>query len=67
MPTGSSPGVDWSVAHTADTPDSCITVVKIEGGKFVPKYQEPGKPFVCFNINDPNLPDQPQLSAGVFR
>jgi ABC-type branched-subunit amino acid transport system substrate-binding protein len=64
---GLIPGVDWSIAHTGDTPETCITVLKIEGGKFVPKYQEPGKPFVCFDNRDQSLPDQPQNSAGVFR
>jgi branched-chain amino acid transport system substrate-binding protein len=64
---GLVPGVDWSIAHTGDTPKTCTSVMKIEAGKFVPLYQEPGKPFVCFNNDDPNLPDQPQNSAGVFR
>lgn len=64
---GLIPGVDWTIAHTKDTDESCISVVQIEGGQFVPKFEQPGKPFICFDNTDPNLPDTPENSAGIFR
>ena len=29
--------------------------MKVQGGKFVPVYAEPGKPWVCFKLSDPNV------------
>jgi hypothetical protein len=60
-------GIDWTVAHTEETPGDCYNIVKIEGGKFVPQYQQPGEPFVCFDATSETLPDQPENSAGLFR
>jgi ABC-type branched-subunit amino acid transport system substrate-binding protein len=64
---GMIPGVDWSIGHDSDPPELCYNVVKIEGGKFVPLYQEPGKPFICFDRDSPTLPEQPENRAGLFR
>ena len=51
-------GIDWSVAHQADPPQGCNVLSKIENGKFVPSFGQPGKPFVCFQLNP--LPDKLQ-------
>src|SRR5215204_2547708 len=51
-------GLDWSVVHQADQPEGCTVLSKIENGKFVPSFGQPGKPFVCFQA-DP-LPDKLQ-------
>ena len=51
-------GLDWSVAHQADPPQGCNVLSKIENGKFVPSFGQPGKPFVCFQLNP--LPDKLQ-------
>jgi len=51
-------GIDWSVAHQADQPQGCTVLSKIENGKFVPSFGQPGKPFVCFQSNP--LPDKLQ-------
>jgi len=64
---GLIPGVDWTIAHESDPDTSCYSVVKIENGEFVPQFQEPGKPFVCFDNTSPTLPDPPENKAGIFR
>lgn len=51
-------GLDWSVAHQADPPQGCNVLSKIDNGKFVPSFGQPGKPFVCFQLNP--LPDKLQ-------
>ena len=51
-------GIDWSVAHQADQPQGCTVLSKIDNGKFVPSFGQPGKPFVCFQLNP--LPDKLQ-------
>ncbi|HMF04349.1 MAG TPA: ABC transporter substrate-binding protein [Acidimicrobiia bacterium] len=51
-------GIDWSVAHQADQAEGCNVLSKIQNGKFVPSFGQPGKPFVCFQLNP--LPDKLQ-------
>ena len=51
-------GIDWSVAHQADQPEGCTVLSKIDNGKFVPSFGQPGKPFTCFQLNP--LPDKLQ-------
>jgi len=51
-------GLDWSVVHQADQPEGCTVLSKIENGKFVPSFGQPGKPFTCFQLNP--LPDKLQ-------
>jgi hypothetical protein len=50
--------IDWSIAHQADQPQGCTVLSKIDNGKFVPSFGQPGKPFVCFQANP--LPDKLQ-------
>jgi hypothetical protein len=56
-------GIDWSVAHQADQPEGCTVLSKIENGKFVPSFGQPGKPFVCLQANP--LPDKLQSQPTV--
>jgi hypothetical protein len=50
--------LDWSVQHVADPPEGCNVLSKVENGKFVPSFGQPGKPFACFQLNP--LPDKLQ-------
>ncbi len=59
--------IDWTKQHEDPLthPESrgnkeCFNYVKVQAGKFVPVYGEPGKPWVCFNETDPNV-DNPQF------
>jgi branched-chain amino acid transport system substrate-binding protein len=63
---GLIPPIDWTKQHDdplthpqARGTKECFNFVKIQSGKFVPVFDEPGKPWVCFNQNDPNV-DHPQ-------
>jgi len=44
-------GIDWTTAHSQNPPQGCSVVSKIEHGKFVPTFGEPGKPFRCLQAN----------------
>jgi branched-chain amino acid transport system substrate-binding protein len=44
-------GIDWTTAHRQDPPQGCVVVSKIEHGRFVPTFGEPGKPFRCLQAN----------------
>jgi hypothetical protein len=44
-------GIDWTTAHRQDPPQGCSVVSKIEDGRFVPTFGEPGKPFRCLQAN----------------
>lgn len=57
-------GIDWTTAHRQDPPQGCSVVSKIEHGRFVPTFGEPGKPFRCLQANP--LPDTLQ-SKPTFR
>jgi branched-chain amino acid transport system substrate-binding protein len=60
---GLLPGIDWSVAHQGEPPEGCNVLSKIENGKFVPSFGQPGKPFVCLQLNP--LPDKLQSQPTV--
>jgi hypothetical protein len=54
--------LDWTKGHIdpithpeARGAEECANFVKVQGGKFVPAYGEPGKPWVCFKANDPTV------------
>jgi branched-chain amino acid transport system substrate-binding protein len=56
--------LDWTKQHEdpKENPDAaaeqiCSNFTKVEDGKFVPQYGEPGKPWVCFETNAPELGD----------
>ena len=48
-------GIDWTTAHGQNPPQGCSVVSRIERGRFVPTFGEPGKPFRCLQANP--LPD----------
>jgi branched-chain amino acid transport system substrate-binding protein len=56
-------GIDWSVQHMADQAQGCNVLSKVDNGKFVPSFGQPGKPFVCFQLNP--LPDKLQSQPTV--
>jgi hypothetical protein len=58
-------GTDWSIAHQADQPQGCTVLSKIDNGKFVPSFGQPGKPFLCFQLNPlpAKLQSQPTLKG----
>jgi ABC-type branched-subunit amino acid transport system substrate-binding protein len=54
---GLIPKRDWTKDHEITKGEACVAFVKIDKGKFVPIFNQPGKPFQC-------LPDEPaQLPA----
>lgn len=57
------PGVDWTRAHTEVNPVGCYAISRVEGGAFRPQYAEPGRPFLCFDIDETPLPEQPERRA----
>jgi ABC-type branched-subunit amino acid transport system substrate-binding protein len=61
--------LDWTKGHIdpithpeARSPDECSNFVKVQGGKFVPVYAEPGKPWVCFKLSDPTVDNPTHVS-----
>ncbi len=57
---GILPGTDWSTAHDQLDAEVCQAYLKIEGGQFTPTIGEPGKPFVCFDPENPDF-DAPTI------
>ena len=53
-------GVDWTIAHSDVGPEDCAALLKVIGGKLEPVFGEPGKPFVCFDHENPDF-DNPTL------
>ncbi len=63
---GFIPPIDWTTAHNDAEKDpsslsklDCQSYVKVQNGKFVAVYDQPGKPWVCFDRSDPTV-DNPQ-------
>jgi branched-chain amino acid transport system substrate-binding protein len=48
-------GVNWTIAHTADSGDSCATILQVKAGKLVPVFGQPGKPHLCFVLANPDF------------
>lgn len=50
---GMRPAVDWTTAHEPTPPGgrTCTAYVQVKNQKYVPVYNEPGKPFACFTAN----------------
>ena len=56
--------IDWTKAHQDPTnnpavrpTEDCANYVKIQNGEFVSVFGKPGKPWVCFAADAPNLND----------
>jgi Periplasmic binding protein len=58
-------GIDWRSAHSQEAPNSCVVLSKIQNGKFVPSFGEPGKPFACFETEAAKLPAKFTPASGV--
>jgi len=59
--------INWKTAHGPAAPgdQECWSYIAVKGGKFVPVYGQPGKPFVCFPVNPyPATLDNPTYAAG---
>ena len=61
--------VNWTTGHidpekdpSALPPNECGNSVKVESGKFVPVFGQPGKPWVCFKRSDPTV-DNPTYTS----
>ncbi len=49
-------GIDWTTTgHTGKTSTDCVAILQVQGGKLVPKYGQPGKPMICFDLNNVDL------------
>ena len=48
-------GVDWTIAHTGVSGDSCATILQVKSGKLVPVFGQPGKPHICFELANPDF------------
>lgn len=49
-------GIDWTTTgHTGHTSTDCVSILQVQGGKLVPKYGQPGKPMICFDLNNVDL------------
>ena len=62
---GLLPGIDWTIAHSGDQTTGCVALSKIDNGKFVPQFGEPGKPFACYPNHPDTLPPKFVSQAGV--
>jgi branched-chain amino acid transport system substrate-binding protein len=58
-------GVDWRIAHQQLPENGCVVLSKIENGKFVPSFGQPGKPFVCYPTEPARLPAKFTPASGV--
>lgn len=63
--------LDWTKGHIdpikhpeARSKQECANYVQVQNGKFVPKFGEPAKPWVCFQITDPTV-DNPTYQSFV--
>jgi ABC-type branched-subunit amino acid transport system substrate-binding protein len=47
---------DWTTTgHTGRPTTDCVAVLQVESGKLVPKFGQPGKPMICFDLNNVDL------------
>jgi branched-chain amino acid transport system substrate-binding protein len=49
-------GINWTTTgHTGRDTEDCVSVLQVQSGKLVPKYGQPGKPMICFDLNNLDL------------
>ncbi len=58
---GILPDLDWTRDHDRPPDAACVVHSVIVDGGFVPRWSEPGKPFMCFDNRAAGLPE-PVLS-----
>jgi len=63
--------LDWTKGHidpiknpSARPAEECANFVQVENGKFVPRFGQPGKPWVCFGRDAPTV-DNPTYKSFV--
>jgi ABC-type branched-subunit amino acid transport system substrate-binding protein len=64
---GLIPRVDWTKQHNGDGPSNCNAIVQVQHGQFVPVFDSPDSPFVCFARNSPDttpIPGQKYTDVG---
>ncbi|HEY7137581.1 MAG TPA: ABC transporter substrate-binding protein [Acidimicrobiia bacterium] len=50
--------INWTKQHTdKHYPRYCVAYTRVNNGKFVPIWDQPGKPFTCWNDNPPTYQD----------
>jgi ABC-type branched-subunit amino acid transport system substrate-binding protein len=47
---GVVPPVNWTTGHVQAPDPLCEATVRVQGGKFVPVFGDPGKPFTCLGL-----------------
>jgi ABC-type branched-subunit amino acid transport system substrate-binding protein len=48
--------IDWTTTgHAGRSTTDCAAILKVVGGKLVPQFGQPGKPMVCFDLNNVDL------------
>jgi len=63
---GITSGIDWTVAHSDSAEGlSCRAFLRVENGRFVQEFSEPGKPFVCLDGQTESLDDFVVKAAGL--
>jgi ABC-type branched-subunit amino acid transport system substrate-binding protein len=63
---GITSGIDWTVAHSDNSEGlSCRAFLKVEDGRFVQEFSEPGKPFVCLAGDTKSLDEYVVKAAGL--
>jgi hypothetical protein len=50
--------VDWTLRH-GDSPVDCTAFIRVENGKFVPKFGTSASPFTCFKPHSTTLSTDP--------
>ncbi len=53
---GILPGINWTIAHTNKWEPPCLAFSQVVNGAFVPRFGQPGKPFLCFPPPTPSGP-----------
>jgi len=65
---GVIPSVDWTKQHALAVTKSCAAIVQVQHGQFVPVYDTPDSPFVCFKpgatTTDDMIPGQSYTDLG---
>ena len=65
---GLIPAVDWTRQHHGNGPTDCTAVVQVQHARFVPVFNTPDSPFVCFHAPNATTTDtispQPYSDVG---
>lgn len=64
---GLIPAVDWTKQHNGHGSTDCTAVVQVQHGQFVPVFDTPDSPFVCFAPDSPTtdrIPGQKYTDVG---